>query len=67
MPYKVVYLSTFLKTRHSVYNTRRSPANGLVLEVPHFASLVYNLTKHVGLSFAHDTAKIWNDPPDDVK
>ena len=31
------YFAPFLKPRHSVYNTRKSQADGVFLEVPHFA------------------------------
>ena len=34
-----------------------------VLEVPHFATLVYKSTKQFDLSFIYDAAKIWNDLP----
>ena len=46
--------------------TRHSHADGVLLKVPHSALSVYKLTKHLGLSFAYDAAKIWNDLPDDV-
>ena len=46
------YFVPFLKPRHS-----RSQANGVVLEVPHFASSVYESTKHFSLSLAYDTQK----------
>ena len=38
----------------------------MFLEVPYFATSVYKSSKHVGLSFAYDAPKIWNDLPDDV-
>ena len=47
------YCVTFLKPRHSVYNTRKSQADGVFLEVPHFAPLAYKSSKHFGLSFAY--------------
>ena len=36
----VVHSCPFLKPRHSVYNTRKSQADGVFLEVPHFAPSV---------------------------
>ena len=44
--------------------TRTSQSNGLLLEVPHFAS-IYKSKKHFGLSFAYDAPMIWND--DDIR
>ena len=44
-----------------------SQADGVFLEVPHFALSVYKSSKHFGLSFAYDALKIWNDLPDDVR
>ena len=32
-----------------------------------FATSVYKVTKHLGLIFANDAPKIWNDLPDDVR
>ena len=40
--------------------------DGVFHEVPHFASSVYKSSKHVGLSFAYDAPKIWNNLPDDI-
>ena len=60
------YFEPFLKPRHSVYNTGRSQADAVVLEVPHFAYLVYKFTKDLRLCFPYDAPKIWNDLPDDV-
>ena len=37
--------------KQSVYNTRKSPDDGVLLEVPHFAISVYKSTKHFVLSF----------------
>ena len=54
-------LAPLLKPRDSVYNTRKSQADGVLLEVPHFATSVYKSTKHISLSFAYDAPKIWND------
>ena len=59
------YFEPFLKPRHSVYRTRRSQSEGVLLEVPHFA-LIYKSKKHFGLNFAYDAQMIWNDLPDDV-
>ena len=59
-------LRTFLKPRHSMYRTRRSQSQGVLLEVPHFAS-IYKSKKQFGLSFAYDVPMIWNDLPDDVR
>ena len=39
----------------------------LMLDVPHFASLVYKSTTQFCLSFAHDAPEIWNDLLDDVR
>ena len=62
------YFAPFLKPRQSVYNTRKSQADGVFLEVPHFATSIYKSSKHFGLSFfAYDAPKIWNDLPDDVR
>ena len=60
------YFAPFLKPRQSVYNTRKSQADGVFLEIPHFATSLYKSSKHFGLSFAYDTPKIWNNLPDDV-
>ena len=60
------YFAPFLIPRHSVYNTHKSQADGVFLEVPHFATSVYKSSTHFGLSFAYDAPKIWNDLPDDV-
>ena len=60
------YFEPFLKPRHSVYRTRRSQSDGVLLEVPHCAS-IYKSKKHFGLSFAYDAPRIWNDLPDDVR
>ena len=51
------YFECFLKPRHSVYRTRRSQSDGMLLEVPHFAS-IYKSKKHFGLSFAYDAPRI---------
>ena len=61
------YFAPFLKPRQSVYNTHKSQADGVFLEVPHFATSIYKSSKHFGLSFAYDAPKIWNDLPDDVR
>ena len=60
------YFAHFLKPRQSAYNTRKSQADGVFLEVPLFATSIYKSFKHFGLSFAFDAPKIWNDLPDDV-
>ena len=44
----------------------KSQADGVFLEVPHFATSIFQSSKHFGLSFAYDAPKIWNDLPDDV-
>ena len=59
------HFKPFLKPRHSVYRTRRSQSEGVLLEVPHFAS-IYKSEKHFGPSFAYDALMILNDLPDDV-
>ena len=56
----------FLKPRRNIFNTRKSQADGVFLEVPHSATSIYKSFKHFGLSFAYDAPKIWNDLPDDV-
>ena len=61
------YFAPFLKPIQSVYNTRKSQADGVFLELPHFATSLYKSSKHFGLSFAYDAPKIWNDLPDDVR
>ena len=60
------YFEPSLKPRHSMYRTRRSQSQGVLLEVPHFAS-IYKSKKQFGLSFAYDAPMIWNDLPDDVR
>ena len=54
-----------LKPRHSVYNTRKSQADGVFLVVPHFATSVNKSSKSFGLSFAYDAPKIGNDLADE--
>ena len=61
------YFSPFLKPRQSVYKTRKSQADVVFLEVPHFATSIYKSSMHFGLSFAYDAPKIWNDLPKDVR
>ena len=39
------YFEPFIKPRHSVYRTCRSQSEGVLLEVPHFAS-IYKSKKH---------------------
>ena len=60
------YFKPFLKPRHSMYRMRSSQSQGVLLEVPHFAS-IYKSKKQFGLSFAYDVPMIWNDLPDDVR
>ena len=60
------YFEPFLKPRHSMNRMRRSQSQGVLLEVPHFAS-IYKSKKQFGLSFAYDAPMIWNDLPDDVR
>ena len=60
------YFVHFPEPRHNVYDTCKSQADGVFLEVPHFATSVYKSTKHFGLSFAYDAPNIWNDLPDNV-
>ena len=59
------YFEPFLKPRCSVYRTRSSQSDGVLLEVPHCAS-IYKSKKHFGHSLAYDAPRIWNDLPDDV-
>ena len=59
------YFEPFLKPRHSVYRMRRSQSDGVLLEVPYFAS-TYKSKNYFGLSFAYEAPRIWNDLPDDV-
>ena len=59
------YFEPFLKARHSVHRTRRGQSDGMLVEIPHFASDI-SLKKHFGLSFASDAPRIWYDLPDDV-
>ena len=61
------YFAPFLKSKQRVSNTHKSQADGVFLEVPHFATSIYKSSKHFGLSFAYDAPKIWNDLPDDVR
>ena len=60
------YFEPFLKPRSSVYRTRSSQSDGVLLEVPHCAS-IYKSKKHFGHSFAYDATRIWNDLPGDVR
>ena len=57
----------FLKPKHTVYKTCKTQADGVFLKVLHFATTVHKSTKHFGLSFAYDAAKICNDLSDDVR
>ena len=57
------YFVPFPKPRQSVYNIHKRQVDGVFLEVPHFATLVY---QHFGLSFAYGDPKIWNGLPDDA-
>ena len=57
-----LYLSLKL---YIVFITCKSQADGVFLEVPHFATSVYKSFKHFGLSSAYDAPRIWNDLPDD--
>ena len=53
--YKFLHRSNFepfLIPTDSAYKTRRSQSDGMVLEIPHFAS-VFKSQKHLGLSFAY--------------
>ena len=50
------YYKPFLVPRHSLYRIRRSQSDGMLLEVPHFAS-IYKSEKHFGLSFAFDAPR----------
>ena len=61
------YFESFVKSRHSVYRTHRSQSDGILLEVPHFAS-VYKSKKHFGISFAYtsNARMILNDLLGDV-
>ena len=43
------------------FNTCKSQAGGVLLEVPQIATSVYKSAKQFGLSFACDALKIWND------
>ena len=49
-----------------MYNTHKSQADGVLLEVPHFGTSAYKSTENYGLSFAYDAPTIWNDKLDDV-
>ena len=62
-----IYFTPFFKPRHSVCNIRKCQADGVFLEVPHFATSVHKSTKPYGHSFFFYTPKIWNDLPDDVR
>ena len=59
------YFELFLKPKESVYRTRRSQSDGVLLKVPHIAS-IYKSQKDFGLSFANDAPRIWNDRNDDL-
>ena len=52
-----------LNTINCDYNTYKSQADGVFLEVSHFVPSVYKSSKHFGLTFAYDSPKIWNDMP----
>ena len=58
------YFAPFLQPRQSVYNTHKSQADGVFLEVPHFSTSIYMSSKHFGLSFACDAPETWNNLPD---
>ena len=46
------YFEPFLKPRHSVYRTRRSQSDGVLLEVPHCASLaLHTMPQEFGMIF----------------
>ena len=62
------FIYRLLKSRQSVYNTRKSQVDGVFLEIPHFTTSLYKSSKHFGVSFAfaYDAPKISNDLPDDV-
>ena len=47
------YFALFLKPRHSVYNIHKSQVDAVFLEVPHFATSVYQSNKHFDFSFAY--------------
>ena len=51
-------LNLSLNLDYSVYNTHKNQADGVFLEVPHFAISVFKSSKHFGLSFAYDAPKI---------
>ena len=60
------YFAPFLKPRQSVYNTHKSQADDVFLEVSHFATSIYKSSKHFDLNFAYDAPKIGNNLSDDV-
>ena len=43
----------FLKSRHSVNRTRRSLSDGMLPEVPNFASIYASLKSHLDASALH--------------
>ena len=61
------YFSPFLKPRQSVYKTRSSQADGVLLVVPQFTPSIHKSTKQFSASFAFDAPKIWNDLPAEVR
>ena len=60
------YFEPFLKHKHNVHNTRRSPTVCILLVVTHFASSLYKSTKHFSFSCTYDAPKTRNDFPDDI-
>ena len=47
-----------------MYNTCKSEADFVNLQVPEFVPSVYQYTEQFGLSFTYDGPKIWNGLPD---
>ena len=63
----IQYILYLFLNADKVSITHKSQADGVFLEVSHFATLIYRSSKHFGFCFAHDAPKIWNDLPDEVR
>ena len=51
----------------TIFNTRASQSDGLVLEIPQFVPSVHKSTRHLSVTFAYATTKNWNDLTDNVR
>ena len=58
---EIPYFEPFLKLKHSMYNTLKSQADGVLLDIPYFTSSVYKSNKYFCLSFVYESPKICNE------